>query len=271
MSETNAVTDGGNLPAVIDDVLDGDLPDGDTFPREYVEKVRAEAARYRTEFKPYRDVFKDVSPELRDYILYDVAGPLVSADPTQALDELYELVERVHQVKGDQPRWAQQLEEHTGESAAPASPVVKPAAPAPSGEITEDTPLTVAQWRALQEEDRKKEEERSGIDAIFAKATELGYHKDGEFGDDMAALFYLSTHVTGGDLEKAHALRASRYQAALDAAVEAKLEEIRSGAAKWPSVSVSTAGTPAPAGEGPKTFGDADRRARARLDRHFGV
>jgi len=264
---TEAAAEGGNLPAVVADILDGELPDGDTFPREYVEKLRHEAASYRNEFKPYRDVFKDVSPELRDYILYDVAGPLVSADPTTALDELYELVERVHTVKGDQPRWAQQIAEHTGEAAPAASPV----APAKPAESSDDPVLTVSQWRALQEEDRRKEEEANGINSIFAKAEELGYHKEGEFGDDMAALLYLSTHVTKGDMEAAHALRASRYQAALDAAVEAKLEELRSGAAKWPSVSVSTAGTPAPTGDEPKTFEEANARARKRLDKFFGV
>lgn len=226
-----------------------------TFPREYVEKLRRENAEVRTKYAPFRDTFSDVEEDLRDYVLNDIVRPLLT-DPASALDELYGIVERIHNSNQTVPKWLEKQIEKAEEA------------------VDEDKPLTVAEWKAIQakEEAAKAEETKrtEGLKAIMDATTALGYPStpaDDPYGD-LASLFAISTNHTKGDLQKAHELRVNRFNEAVEAAVTAKLEEIKTGAIKWPAVS-STGTSPAEEKQEPKTFSEARKRANSRLDRFF--
>lgn len=45
-----------------------ELPEGDTFDREYVEKLRAEAAGYRTKLRPYEQAFGDFNDSEKSFL-----------------------------------------------------------------------------------------------------------------------------------------------------------------------------------------------------------
>ena len=61
------------------DKIDEDLPEGDTFPRAYVEKLRAEAAKFRTELQPYKQSFGDFNDDEKSF-LFEMLETL-NADP----------------------------------------------------------------------------------------------------------------------------------------------------------------------------------------------
>lgn len=45
-----------------------ELPEGDTFDRAYVEKLRAEAAKYRTALRPFEDAFGDFNDQEKSFL-----------------------------------------------------------------------------------------------------------------------------------------------------------------------------------------------------------
>jgi hypothetical protein len=220
----------------------------DSFPRDYVEKIRHEAAEYRTKYAPYRDTFEGASPEQQTYLL-DV-NRLILTDPAAAAAELRELAS----ILGGTPDEIQEAVEQF----ASDEPVV----------ADDDKPLTLAEWKAIQAQEAAKAEREAGVQAIIAEANSLGYaHGDADEYGDTAALLYIASHKTGGDLAKAHELRSQRFAEAVQAEVDKQIEEIRSGARKWAPVSQGGAAAPAEAADSPKTFADARKRARARQDR----
>lgn len=249
--------------AAVEDFLDSLDLSAESFPREYVEKIRNEAASYRTKYAPYRDIFGEVPDEVREYILNDVVAPLVSATPGTALDELYDLVERIHSIDNTKPRWAQQAEAVGAAEPTTVAPTKPPV-------DDENTPLTKAEWKRIQAEEAQAERERNAVEEILAGAESLGYHRTGELGDDMASLLYLSTHVTKGDINKAHEIRLQRFNEAVEAAVEARIADLRSGASKWPPVSTSGQSAIPEGAASPKTFAEAAARAKKRLEAAFG-
>jgi hypothetical protein len=52
----------------VPDAIEEELPDGDTFDRAYVEKIREEAAKYRTTLRPFQDAFGDFNPSETEYL-----------------------------------------------------------------------------------------------------------------------------------------------------------------------------------------------------------
>lgn len=235
------------------EVAEADLfddPDLDRFPREYVEKLRAEAADYRTKYQPYRDTFNGVEdPDVLDYVL-DLNKKLLSDDKSEWVAEVKEL------LKSLDPADAEALSDATG---------ITPG----TDEDDLDRPLT---RRELMEERQREEAqaaEKAGIAKIHNELKDLGYAqgREDKYGDTAAVISLASLH-TGGDLQKAHQLRAERFATAVEEAVNAKLEEIRSGSAGFPAMSSgSSAGQII---EGPKTFADAKKRAHARLTANVG-
>jgi hypothetical protein len=221
-----------------------------TFPREYVEKLRRENAEVRTKFAPFRDAFEGVEDDLKDYVLNDIVRPLLN-DPQTALDELYGIVERIHAAGGTEPKWLTK-EIAKAEAADP------------------NAPLTLAQLEAREKAKADADKQAEGLRQIWAETTELGYPSapaDDPYGD-LASLFAISTNHTKGDLKKAHAIREARLESIVKERVDAKLEEIRTGALKWPAVS-TTGTSPAEEKQEPKTFAEARQRAKARMDNIF--
>lgn len=223
----------------------------ETFPRAYVEKLRNEAAKYRTDYAPYRDTFGDADEDLRDYVLNDIVKPLLT-DPASALDELYGIVERIHDANKTVPKW---LEKQITQAEDAVDP---------------DAPLTLKQWEGIQAKKAADEAQANGLKEIMSATTALGYPanaKDDPNGD-LASLFAISTNHTKGDLQKAHEIRVNRFNEAVEAALEVRLQEIKDGARKWPAVS-TTGSSPAEAKDEPKTFAEARKRAGLRLDKYF--
>lgn len=228
--------------------VEGSEPDlydtgADTFPREYVEKLRGEAASYRTKYQPYRDTFGEVDESVQEYLL-DLNRQLIN-DPKGAVAELRDLLK--------------QLDPDSVEGQAVQAKL---------DEIPEDKPLTIKEWKAIQDREKSAEAEKQGVQSIKDKAKSLDPSYDSasdEYGD-LASLLFIATHKTNGDLDKAHALRSERFNTIVDAEVEKRLAEIKSGARKWAPVQAVGA-SPVIESEGPKTFADARKRANARMER----
>ncbi len=50
------------------DDIEQELPEGDTFPRDYVEKLRKEAAGYRTALRPFEAAFGDFNDAEKEFL-----------------------------------------------------------------------------------------------------------------------------------------------------------------------------------------------------------
>lgn len=215
----------------------------DSFPRSYVEKLRSEAADYRTKYAPYRDAYEGVDVDVQEYLL-DLNKQLLT-DPKAAAAELRELLSRI--------------DPDSAEGKAVQAVV---------DEIPEDKPLTLAEWKKIQKAETDKAAAEQGINSIYdtAKSLDPSYDKDKDEYGDLASLLYIATSKTGGDLEKAHALRSERFNTAVEAEVEKRLADIKSGARKWAPVTANGA-SPIEEKNEPKTFSDARKRAEQRIGR----
>ena len=215
----------------------------DQFPRAYVEKLRQEAADYRTKYAPYRDTFTDVDPDVQEYLL-DLNKQLLT-DPAGAAAELRELLDRIDPKSAEGKAVAAAIEE-----------------------IPEDKPLTLKEWKTIQAADAKKTAAEKEVESIYdlAKKLDASYDKDTDDFGDLASLLYVASHRTKGDLEKAHALRSERFNKIVEGEVEKRLADIKSGARKWAPVS-STGSTPIEPKNEPKTFAEARKRSESRLAR----
>ena len=234
-------------PAAPAPVVDVDPFDAgaDSFPREYVEKLRREAAEYRTSYAPYRDTFSDVDEDVKGYLL-DLNKQLLT-DPTAAAEELEILL---HRIRGTDPAAAEALEDKV------------------QAVIDDDRPLTLKEWKSIQAKEAEDGKKKSEVDKIFQDALALdpSYNKETDDYGDMASLLYIATNKTKGDLTKAHALRAERFNSAVESEVEKRLSDIKSGARKW-SPQTSIGATPIEPKDEPKDFATARKRAEARLTR----
>jgi hypothetical protein len=218
----------------------------DSFPREYVEKLRNEAADYRTKYAPYRDTFGEAGDDVRDYLL-ELNGLLLSPDKAAAATELRDLLKHLD----------------------PESPEAEAVKEAIEELPDDDTPLTMKQWKDIQLKEATETKEKEGIESIYSTARELStdwanYDKDTDNFGDMAALLFVATNQTKGDLSAAHALREERYNKTVEDEVERRLGEIKSGNRKWAPV-ISGGGSPTEEPNTPKTWEDAAKSAKRRI------
>lgn len=138
------------------DPVDEPLPEGqDSFPREYVEKLRAEAAQRRTQLREYEQVFEGYEPEERSRYL-ELVGKLRD-QPEAALEEFRGVTERLAKQLG---------KEFPTMTDAPAP------AEEPVSEESDDERIArlVDERLAAEREAREKEE---GIKATYAEAEAL--------------------------------------------------------------------------------------------------
>jgi len=70
--------------------LEKELPAGDTFDRAYVEKLRAEAAGYRTKLKTFTEAFEGFNPEETEWMLDKVST--IAANPDAGAESLLDIV-----------------------------------------------------------------------------------------------------------------------------------------------------------------------------------
>lgn len=228
-------------PAPVD--LDGDLPDGDTFPRSHVESLRKEAGSWRTKYReaePVAEVFKDLGPDDREALL-DLNRTLLKDPQGEGAKELL--------------RFGRAL---AGEN---FDDVLK--------SLDEPQYLTPEEMekRLEQREQaaREKAESEKALREVEAKADEFGY-EDGS--PERAMLFWYASRETEGDLDKAN----ERLQAYRQGIIDSHVQGVREKNAGHPPV--SSRASEAPAGgnpsEGPKNFTDARAAAEARLARAVG-
>ena len=212
--------------------LDGDLPDGvDRFDRGYVEKIRAEAAKYRTDYKPFKEAFDGYEAEDRDALL-GLARELLD-NPEAAARRM---LDASRSIAGDDfDSW------------------VNPVEPEYLTPETLEAQLTQRETVARQ---------KAEVDAIQREAADLGYTENTA---DHAKLFFYAANETQGDMKAAH----EKMQAEKQSIIDAYVAEVKEKGGRFPvtPVNVQSAATGAAIAEGtPKTFAEAAARARQRME-----
>lgn len=229
-----------------------DLPEGtDSFDRPYVEKLRGEAAKYRTRARTFEAAFTGYSDQERDRFL-ELAGML--SDPNrkeQALEEFRGVTERLAKQLG------KELPTVT-ETAPEPEQAPEPAETGPSALTEADIDRLVEAKLAAAQQRQAQEAE---VQATFAEAEALS----SDYTDPAAKAYLFATarqHQT--DLAGAHEIIQQQRQAAIDAAVEEFRSGLASGRQHPPRL---PAGDPANAQDQgpPKTIEEASRRAKERL------
>lgn len=214
----------------------GGEPQGDpeVFTRDYVEQLRRESARYRTERNQFADAFEGYEEADRG-VLLDLARTL-RTDPQAAAEWMREQAEAI--LAGQQ-----QLE------------------PQGNGEYL--TPEQAqAMWQRMRNEERAAEEKARSVEQINNTVRELGYDPNGF--DGMAFMAYAMQHHPG-DLKAAHdavsAMKTQERQKAIDEFVNGK-KQSADGAVQ----PVHSGGAPVPAGQTPKTSAEMRAAAEAMLE-----
>lgn len=244
-----AGADGEVAPAAVEpgtetpeaDFSDQALPEGqDHFDRPYVEKLRNEAASYRTKYREanaYQEAFgsaedRETWRKLASTLYTDqVAGAQWMANIARDLG-------------------AGMTDEQAIKAAGPEPATITPpaAVPAPKSLTADDVE------RMFTERDAKQHMDKA-IKAVETDAQGLGYKMGSK---EYVSLLHLAANTTGGDLSKAHAIMEADKQAIIDAYVASKAAETGS---RGPGNQGS-----APTGERPiKTLKDAEGAMRARL------
>lgn len=168
-----------------DEIGTEELPeDQDTFPREYVEKLRAENARYRTELKPYKEAFKGYNDAERAY-LFDIVTTL-DADPSAGALKARSLAQNV---------LGEQFFEGLTGVPTPEQPTEEPE----EGPETQEEATAAMKpediQKMLDERDAKAREEAE-IEAVFAEVEAAGFPRGSE--GFMMALSVANAQVAAG-------------------------------------------------------------------------
>jgi hypothetical protein len=223
--------------------LDSELTE-ETFSRDYVQKLRQEAAARRTAAKEWESKHKALydgfdDPSDVDYLI-DLARKLQD-DPLTTAAEFEAIAKRVRDAMG-------------GETPPPAT----------EPEADDDRPLTKKDLERIEFE-RAQEH---ALKAIKAEATSLGY---AEGTAEFAQLIWVANNDkdAGRDLQKAHAKILGNLETVKQAAIQEYIESVRAGNAEFPALSAPSGGAPAgsPNGGPPTTFKDASASALARLEK----
>ena len=215
--------------------------DTDTFDRAYVEKLRSEAARWRTRTREFESNFSGYS-EAEQAEFLRLASML--NDPNQQADAL-------EQLRGVTDRLAKTLGQE-----APVNDTPEPDA-APAALTAEDVSRLVEERLAAAQQ---QQQQQSEVDAAFAEAEALapGY-------SDPAAKAHLFAVAQNRNvsLAEAHEVIQGELQEAIDKAVADHMEGLRTGkhAPRLPSGDSTNVQDQGP----PKTLAEARARADERL------
>ena len=182
-----------------------DVPTNTTFDRPYVERLRAEAAEYRTKAQAYKDL-ESLTPEKRDAWL--TLARTMETNPTQAYQWLDEIVKSAPEV----------LQQQGGP--APVSVV-------PAGEA----PLTRADLDQILGQRDAAQVEKQLINEVYGDLKAVGI--DAESSDPVEAataiaIMKVAAETTGGDIKAAYDLVVTGpRQKAIDAFVAEKATQGR--------------------------------------------
>jgi hypothetical protein len=236
-----------DAPAAESSVLDIDVPHGiDTFDRQYVEKVRAEAAKWRTQAQELKgtadnntqyDVFNQYSEEDRT-VWTDIATKWLD-NPADAAGMMQKIAAG---VLGDPNA--------TPEETATAVEVAT--ASQENGGLTEDKVIAIMSAEQARQQEQTKQEQ--SVEAVFTQLATAGYEKG---TPDAFLALYLANNETKGDVPAAIQMMKDRDQKVIDSYIADK----RSGAGPSPMLRGGLA-----AGDAPPeitTLAEADAAAKA--------
>lgn len=141
----------------------------DTFPRKYVEELRDEAARYRTELKKFKAPFEGFNAAEIDY-LFDIVSTLGTDQKGGALKvrDLAKniLKEEFYEGLDDLPQPEAPAEEETQDLTPKEEPVTDS--------------LTAEQLQKMLDEREAKAREEAEIEGIFREIEEAGFERGTE-------------------------------------------------------------------------------------------
>lgn len=229
-------------PAV--DFSEQSLPEGQaTFERSYVEKLRNEAAGYRTKYREanaYVETFGPAGSEDRE--TWRQLASTMYSDTAAGAQWMANIAKGLGAGLSDEQAIAKAGPEPTTITPAPATPE-------PKGLTPEDV-------ERMFTERETRQAEAAAIKAVEDEAHGLGYASGTK---EYVALLHTAANTTNGDLNKAHAVLQADRQAIIDAYVAEKAKE---GGSRGPG-NVGAA----PTGETQiKSMVDAERAMRSRLD-----
>lgn len=223
--------------------LDSELTQ-DSFDRAYVEKLRKEAAKYRTSVRELEQKYQSVydgfdDPEDVNYLI-DLARKVYD-DPASTAAEFEAIAKRIREATGVD--------------------ITEDASDDSLDDIAEDKPLTMADLERIEHERAVEAAERQ----IRAEASELGYDLNSHRGK---ALLYIATNETNGDLKAAHEKLEAEREELKKAAIEEYLKNLEEQNGAFPPVSGGSGSAPAGSSNAhaPRDFKEASASALARLE-----
>lgn len=178
----------------------------DSFPREYVEKLRKESASYRERAKKFETTFEGLDENDRETFLWLVDQ--YKGDAKAAGKEMLRLAQT---LVGD---------EAEGES-APAEPQY----------------MTKADYERI----RAEEATNARVAKIEADAQALGYKME---STEYMTLLLTANREAGGDIHKAHEMIKAREESIAKSAIEKFLADKQASAEGSPAVPPSGGGVP---------------------------
>jgi len=243
----------GDAAAAPDPLADLD-PDQKVFNRSYVEAIRQEGARHRTERNELTERFAPLEPFV----------DLISSANESDRDAWHELMTDMSvdpvRAAGKFQNVAQAILEDAGLGAPQVTSTEPITPPAPGGDEPNADQMTQEQMRQfVTDELSKRDKERdqqSRVRAIFDKMDAAGYPAKSAKGQ---AVLWLANEKTGGDIDAAIAEYESELQGHTDGVIAA--------------VQGQTPGVPAPDGglaanevpESPKTLDESKAKLQRRL------
>lgn len=210
----------------------------ESFDRKYVEKLRGEAARHRTEKKTYDDAFSKWSPEDRTFLLDTVRT--AADDPKKGAEVLRQVADLLN------PAEKAALKEEI------ASGEVKP----------EDVPLTRGEMEKFLAEKETARQQDAAVEAVTAEVEKLGFPRGSE---GHYRVLWLAKHSTNFDVAAA----AAKIKGEKDSIISDYLKEKKTDAESHTGPGPS-GGAPASEAKPIVTFNDASESARARIRAQLG-
>lgn len=234
-----------------------EVPEGqDTFDRDYVEKLRGEAAKYRTRAREIESKFEGYSDAEKERFL-DLAHQL-HTNPEAAYEEFAAVTQRLATMVGK--------EQTVTEEAAPEpAPEPEPAPAAQSALSAADVERLVSERIEAERQAQAKQDE---VAQIFNEAEGLG----ADYGTQSGKAYLLAlAREFNTDLAGAHAINEGLKEQIKAQAIEEYREALKGGQTPShpPRLPAGDATAPAAAGP-PKTLAEARARMEERLNATYG-
>lgn len=206
-----------------------------SFDRAYVEKLRNEAAEKRVALKTFNEAFDGYNDAERDFFMDVIRGLKDEGGRDAAARRALEVFKSLVEPETDP----------------------SPLSGGDPEEDEEDRPLTIKEWKALQEKQQAEAAETEAVEAVKREAGELGYTVGTR---EYRRLMDVAVHETKGDLKKAHEVLEAERNTFIEEYLSKKKE-----AAEQTLSSPGGAGTPPSQERKSLTLEDARKAMLARL------